>query len=268
MPMMALLASPHPPTIFRALSCKRNHLRPRITSPPPSLLLLTARNLSLVLARSADGSADAVDGNMEKKDEAVSPTPRPLESEKNKQPHQQQQQYHHHEIRDGSVVKAQALKFEDTRWVGGTWDTRQFGKNGRTDWDAVIHAEASRRKWLEDHPEASSIDEPVIFDTSIIPWWAWIKSFHLPEAEKLNGRAAMIGFFMAYFIDSLTGIGLVGQTGNFFCKTMLFATVVWVLLIRENRDIKNLNKLFEETTMYDKQWRATWQDDAPGDSKK
>lgn len=77
----------------------------------------------------------------------------------------------------------------------------------------------------------------------------------------------MIGFFMAYFVDSLTGIGLVGQTGNFFCKTMLFATVVWVLLIRENRDIKNLKKLFEETTMYDKQWRATWQDDAPGDSK-
>ncbi|RWV96114.1 hypothetical protein GW17_00041203 [Ensete ventricosum] len=129
------------------------------------------------------------------------------------------------------------------------------------------HPEARRRKWLEDHPEASSIDEPVIFDTSIVPWWAWIRSFHLPEAEKLNGRAAMIGFFMAYFVDSLTGIGLVGQTGNFFCKTLLFATVVWVLLIRENRDIKNLKKLFEDTTLYDKQWRATWQDDAPGDSK-
>ncbi|RWW51555.1 hypothetical protein BHE74_00042094 [Ensete ventricosum] len=139
MPMMALLASPHPPTIFRALSCKRNHLRPRIRSPPPSLLLLIPRNLSLVLARSADGSAAAVDGNMENKDDAVPTTPRPLESEENKQPHQQQH-YHHHEIRDGSVVKEQALKFEDTRWVGGTWDTRQFRKNGSTDWDAVIHA--------------------------------------------------------------------------------------------------------------------------------
>ncbi|URD83530.1 Lil3 protein [Musa troglodytarum] len=138
--MMALLASPHPPTIFCALSCKRYHLGPRIRSPPPSLLLLPARNLSLVLPRCADGSAAAADGNMEKKDEAVPPT-RPLESEKNKQPHQQQQQqYHHHEIRDGSVVKAQALKFEDTRWVGGTWDMRQFRKNGSTDWDAVIHA--------------------------------------------------------------------------------------------------------------------------------
>lgn len=52
----------------------------------------------------------------------------------------------------------------------------------------VILAEARRRKWLEDNPEASSNDEPVVFDTSIIPWWAWIKRFHLPEAERLNGR--------------------------------------------------------------------------------
>ena len=23
--------------------------------------------------------------------------------------------------------------------------------------------------------------------------WAWVRRFHLPEAEKLNGRAAMVG---------------------------------------------------------------------------
>ncbi|TKY55507.1 hypothetical protein E2542_SST19922 [Spatholobus suberectus] len=116
--------------------------------------------------------------------------------------------------------------FVDPRWFGGTWDLKQFQKNGSTDWDAVIDAEARRRKWLEDNPESSSNENPVVFDTSIIPWWAWMKRFHLPEAELLNGRAAMIGFFMAYLVDSLTGVGLVDQMSNFFCKTLLFIAVV------------------------------------------
>ncbi|XVE65192.1 hypothetical protein DITRI_Ditri07aG0161300 [Diplodiscus trichospermus] len=106
-------------------------------------------------------------------------------------------------------------KFEDPRWVGGTWDLKQFQKNGSTDWDAVIDA----------------------------------------------GRAAMIGFFMAYLVDSLTGVGLVDQMGNFFCKTLLFVAVVGVLFIRKNEDLDNLKKLIEETTFYDKQWQSSWQDD-------
>lgn len=52
--------------------------------------------------------------------------------------------------------------------------------------------EVRRRKWLEDNPESSSNDDPVVFDTSIIPWWAWIKRFHLPEAELLNGLFASL----------------------------------------------------------------------------
>ncbi|KAK8614110.1 hypothetical protein V6N13_122485 [Hibiscus sabdariffa] len=152
-------------------------------------------------------------------------------------------------------------KFEDPRWIAGTWDLKQFGKNGSTDWDAVIDAEVRRRKWLQDNPETTSNDDPVVFDTSIIPWWAWMKRFHLPEAELLNGRAAMIGFFMAYLVDSLTGVGLVDQMGNFFCKTLLFVAVSGVLLIRKNEDLDNIKKLIEETTFYDKQWQATWQDE-------
>lgn len=159
-------------------------------------------------------------------------------------------------------------RFSDPRWVKGTWDLDQFVKNGRTDWDAVIDAEARRRKWLEDYPEATNTDDMVFFDTSIIPWWAWVKRFHLPEAERLNGRAAMIGFFMAYFVDSLTGVGLVDQSSNFFCKTLLFISVLGVLLVRNNKDIENLKKILEETTYYDKQWRATWQDDSSPDLKK
>ncbi|KAK8957026.1 hypothetical protein KSP39_PZI001209 [Platanthera zijinensis] len=157
---------------------------------------------------------------------------------------------------------AEAQVFKDPKWRGGTWDLVQFQKGGVTDWDAVIDAEARRRKWLEDNPEASSTNEPVIFDTSIIPWWAWVKRYHLPEAELLNGRAAMVGFFMAYFVDSLSGIGLVDQMGNFFCKILLLIAVGGVMLVRKNEDIEKLKKLFDETTFYDKQWQATWQEDS------
>ncbi|GMJ06081.1 light-harvesting-like 3:1 [Hibiscus trionum] len=161
-----------------------------------------------------------------------------------------------------SASEVEALsKFEDPRWIAGTWDLKQFQKDDTTDWDAVIDAEVRRRKWLQENPETTSNDDPVVFDTSIIPWWAWMKRFHLPEAELLNGRAAMIGFFMAYLVDSLTGVGLVDQMGNFFCKTLLFVAVAGVLLIRKNEDLDNIKKLIEETTFYDKQWQATWQDD-------
>lgn len=78
----------------------------------------------------------------------------------------------------------------------------------------------------------------------------------------------MIGFFMAYLVDGLMGLGLVDQMGNFLCKTLLFIAVVWVLLIRENEDIEELKKILDETTIYDKQWQATWQDDTSSDSKK
>ncbi|KAH6755567.1 Chlorophyll A-B binding family protein [Perilla frutescens var. hirtella] len=151
--------------------------------------------------------------------------------------------------------------FQDSRWVGGTWDLKQFEKDGKIHWNSVIDAEVKRRKWLEDSPQSSSNEDPVIFDTSIIPWWAWVQRFHLPEAELLNGRAAMVGFFMAYFVDSLTGVGLVDQMSNFFCKTLLFVAVAGVLLIRKNEDIETIKKLVEETTFYDKQWQAAWQDE-------
>lgn len=171
-----------------------------------------------------------------------------------------------------AVTVAEEVKvssgFVDPRWVAGTWDLMQFRKNGTTDWDAVIDAEARRRKWLETNPESSSNDNPVVFDTSIVPWWAWIKRFHLPEAELLNGRAAMIGFFMTYLVDSLTGVGLVDQMNNFFCKTLLFVAVAGVLLIRKNEDVDTFKKLLEETTFYDKQWQATWQDENSSTSKK
>ena len=37
-------------------------------------------------------------------------------------------------------VAESAVKFEDPKWVSGTWDLKQFQKDGTTDWDAVIDA--------------------------------------------------------------------------------------------------------------------------------
>ena len=34
---------------------------------------------------------------------------------------------------------------------------------------------------LEESPIPSTREEPVLFDTAEIPWWAWVRRFHLPE---------------------------------------------------------------------------------------
>lgn len=40
----------------------------------------------------------------------------------------------------GAARVGEVPKFEDARWVGGTWDLTQFSKDGEIDWDAVIDA--------------------------------------------------------------------------------------------------------------------------------
>ena len=50
----------------------------------------------------------------------------------------------------------------------------------------VIDAEMARRKMLEESPIASTQEEPVLFDTSEIPWWAWVRRFHLPEVNLFS----------------------------------------------------------------------------------
>ncbi|KAF8044373.1 hypothetical protein BT93_A2384 [Corymbia citriodora subsp. variegata] len=163
---------------------------------------------------------------------------------------------------EGQPLDSSAIKFKDERWKNGSWDLNMFVKDGKMDWDGVIVAEARRRRFLEVYPEAATNEDPVVFRSSIIPWWAWIRQSHLPEAELLNGRAAMLGFFMAYAVDALTGMGVVGQTGNVLCKAGLFATVVAVLFFRRNQDMETLRKLVDEATFYDKQWQASWRDQA------
>ncbi|PON92459.1 Chlorophyll A-B binding protein [Trema orientale] len=161
---------------------------------------------------------------------------------------------------DGLDSEVCASKFIDERWKNGTWDLNMFVHNGKIDWDGLIVAEAKRRKFLELYPEACANEDPVVFRSSVIPWWAWLKRFYLPEAELLNGRAAMIGFFMAYAVDALTGLDVVGQTGSLICKAGVFVTVLGVIIFQRTKDFNNFKKLAEEATLYDKQWQSSWQD--------
>ena len=125
-------------------------------------------------------------------------------------------------------------RFLDDRWTAGRWVLSKFAdaKTGETDWDAVIDAEMARRRLLEGAPIPSTNEEPVLFDTAEIPWWAWVRRFHLPEAEKLNGRAAMVGYFLALVVDQLTGAGLLDQQNSFFGKLLLHVAVFGILLVR------------------------------------
>lgn len=56
----------------------------------------------------------------------------------------------------------------------------------------IGHVEAKRRKFLELYPETATNHEPVLFRSSIIPWWAWLTRSYLPQAELLNGNVAIL----------------------------------------------------------------------------
>jgi hypothetical protein len=163
--------------------------------------------------------------------------------------------------------------FKDFRWAGGRWTLShpafRDAKSGETDWDAVIDAEMARRKLLEDAPIPSRNDDPVLFDTAEVPWWAWVRRFHLPEAEKLNGRAAMLGYVLAGAVDLLSGAGLVDQQESFLGKVALHVCVFGVLLIRNTTDLEKFKGLIDEATFYDRQWAASWDGQVrPSESEK
>ncbi|KAG8487915.1 hypothetical protein CXB51_018215 [Gossypium anomalum] len=147
-------------------------------------------------------------------------------------------------------IESSARKFSDKRWKNGTWDLNMFVRNGRMDWDSKQRGENTWRctQKLVQTKNQSSL-----------------------EAQSYpggHGRAAMIGFFSAYVVDGLTGMDLIGQTGNFICKTALFMTVIGIVLLRKTRDFDNLRKLADEVTYYDKQWQASWKDETASSSDK
>jgi len=169
----------------------------------------------------------------------------------------------------GLATELTTDRFYDKRWKGGRWDYSQFaGKDGETDWDAVIDAEVRRRRILEDRPEATT-DEMVVFDTSEIPWTAWVKRFHLPAAESVNGRAAMIGFFAAYMIDLVFGVSIVDQCNSFLGHCAMGITFAGIMAFRRVEDLENLKEIAKEATFYDKQWAATWENaERPSETEK
>jgi hypothetical protein len=56
----------------------------------------------------------------------------------------------------------------------------------------VIDAEMARRRLLEESPIPSTNEEPVLFDTSEIPWWAWVRRFHLPEVSAQAAQEVLL----------------------------------------------------------------------------
>jgi cyanate permease len=70
------------------------------------------------------------------------------------------------------------------------------------------------------------------------------------QAEKLNGRACMVGYFMALVVDQLTGYGLVDQQNSFLGKLLLHITVFAVLLVRSTADLDKYKNLLDEATFY------------------
>ena len=79
----------------------------------------------------------------------------------------------------------------------------------------------------------------------------------MSQAEKLNGRAAMVGYVLALGVDKLTGAGLADQQGSFLGLLALHLTVFAVLLFRTSDSIPAFRNLLEEATFYDRQWAAT-----------
>ncbi|KAM3730669.1 hypothetical protein ACB098_12G104000 [Castanea mollissima] len=159
-------------------------------------------------------------------------------------------------------------KFVDERWKNGTWDLNMFVHDGKMDRDGVIVAEARRRKFIELHPEAATNQDPVLFRTTIIPWWAWLVSLN---SYKMKILAIILKTSLHYYLSLVSSCrsscngrilhGILSQTGNFICKAGLFVTVVIsVILLRRTEDFENLKKLADEATFYDKQWQASWQD--------
>lgn len=62
---------------------------------------------------------------------------------------------------------------------------------------SCLPPEMARRKLLEDSPIPSTNEEPVLFDTSEIPWWAWVRRFHLPEVREERAEDPHARMWMA-----------------------------------------------------------------------
>lgn len=118
---MAMLSSPpsHFPTIN---SLSKIHL-----TLMPALPLRPKRPFLLLSTRVSDNGSGVVIVEDEKKEVMVESEQK---VESNGSP----------AVAAEAPVEVLVGKYENHKWVGGTWDLKQFQKDGTTDWDAVIDA--------------------------------------------------------------------------------------------------------------------------------
>ncbi|CAA2960233.1 light-harvesting complex 3 isotype 1, chloroplastic [Olea europaea subsp. europaea] len=69
------------------------------------------------------------------------------------------------------------------RLVGGGLAGITADVSSRSCKDTPCSPEARSRKFREKHPEVATHGDQVLFRSSIIPWWVWIKHSHFPEAK-------------------------------------------------------------------------------------
>lgn len=69
----------------------------------------------------------------------------------------------------------------------------------------------------------------------------------------------MVGYALAWVVDSLSGVGLVDQQNSFLGKLLLHVAVFAILIFRTADVIPKYKNLIDEATFYDKQWGATWE---------
>ncbi len=74
--------------------------------------------------------------------------------------------------------------------------------------------------------------------------------------DNYHQLALQVGYFLALFVDQLTGAGLLDQQNSFLGKLALHVVVFGVLLLRTNGDLDKYKNLLDEATFYDKQVRC------------
>ena len=113
--------------------------------PKIPLSLLSTKRLSLVSltrASSENGTSTPVSATTV---EAPTPKPASVEEVPVKSPAESPSASENgavggEEIDDMTTTTMTEIKFQDAKWVNGTWDLKQFEKEGKTDWDSVIVA--------------------------------------------------------------------------------------------------------------------------------
>nr|XP_048326750.1 light-harvesting complex-like protein 3 isotype 1, chloroplastic [Ziziphus jujuba var. spinosa] len=96
--------------------------------------------------------------------------------------------------------------------------------------------ELSGAKFTDEQWKNGTWDLNMFFKNGKIDW----------DIVIVAGRAAMVGFFMAYIIYALTRLDVVGQSGNFICKAGLFVTVNGITVFKKTQDFDKLKKLADE----------------------